>query len=544
MSMRATSENNGATRRAGRMPLRRFGIRIAGLAVVAFALTMPAAAAATQLPSDAPPPSTPLEQVQALVQPAVVYEEITWSAYVYDRHNHGYFNEDSPFTVSFQCTGFIVNPDGYVATAGHCADYDQTVKDAILTKAIDFAYDTDYYAAKPSKATIATFSGHWRIDGQSTKGRPDQKVSVAYGVSVSGEPSGKALPARVVGLRPFDQGDVALLKIEAKDLTVVPLSDNSNTGVGTQIVSIGYPASVDLVTDANFNPSFKEGSISAEKTTEGGLLPVYEISAAVSGGMSGGPTASLDGQIIGVNSFKITGETQPFNFVQPSQTMEELLRSEGVENTLGQVTDLYRRGLAAYFAGDRDASIAAFDQVLEIVPSHQFAQEYKRKAQSLPASASGLSSPAVRIGLLLGIIVVIIVVVAIIILLRRRGSSGPEPALAAAATTDRYGPAPPTAQGAAASAPPVFATAQDVTDPPPPPPPIPPPPPPTTVFPQTEVPPPPPPAEVSPAVAESSPPAADSPAAGEVEDDLFCPNCGRQHPADARFCPHCGKVLT
>ncbi len=334
-----------------------------------------------------PPPVAPLEQVQALVQPAVVYEQITWTGYVYDETNKGYFTEE-PFVTSFQCTGFVVNPDGYIATAGHCVDYDATVREAILSQVVEWAYVNDYYEAQPSTDTIASFARNWRIDGATAEGTADLDVSVAYGVTVSGEPSGKALPARVVDLRPVGEGDVALLKIEAENLTVLPLSDNSTTGVGTEIVSVGYPASVDLVTDASFNPSFKEGTISAEKTTEGGLLPVYEISAAVSGGMSGGPTVGLEGDVIGVNSFKIEGETQPFNFVQPSSNVDELLRAEGVDNTLGPVTEQYRAGLEAYFAGDRDAAIENFQAVLSTVPSHQFAQDYLQKAEDLPSSSS------------------------------------------------------------------------------------------------------------------------------------------------------------
>ena len=60
-------------------------------------LSSPAIAA----PADSPPPTAPLEQLQALVQPAVVYEQITCTGYVYDETNKGYFTED-PFTVSYQ----------------------------------------------------------------------------------------------------------------------------------------------------------------------------------------------------------------------------------------------------------------------------------------------------------------------------------------------------------------------------------------------------------------------------------------------------------
>ena len=444
-------------------------------------------------PVAAPPPSTPLEQVQALVQPSVVYEQITWTGYVYDRHNDGYFTED-PFTVSYQCTGFVVNPDGYIGTAGHCVDYDLTVKNDLLSQVVDWAYTNGYYEAEPSTETIATFARHWRIDGATRNGRPDVDVSVAYGVSVSGEPSGKALPARVVGVRPMDQGDVALLKIEAKDLTVLPLSDNAETGVGTQIVSVGYPASVDLVTDANFNPSFKEGSISAEKTIEGGLLPVYEISAPVSGGMSGGPTTDLQGRVIGVNSFNISGETQPFNFVQPAANLQELMRAEGVENTLGPVTDDYRAGLAAYYAGDRDAAIDDFEQVLATVPSHQFAQDYLKKAQSLTASGF----PLWILGLAAVALLAVAGIVVAVVLTRRRSSAGvTQPTPVAVSYPSPPEPVPPA-----------------------------------------------PPEPVSPAPPEPVAEPTHEPAPGAPEEERFCPHCGHAHEPDAQFCPHCGHHLT
>lgn len=522
--------------------IRRGITRSTAAAVAVLVLATPAWAA----PAADPPPSTPLEQVQALVQPTVVYEEMTWTGKVYDRTNEQYFTEEQ-FTVSLQCTGFIVNPDGYVATAGHCVDYDATVEDAIKNQVVEWAFENDYYQVKPPRSTIATFKPNWRVDGEE-QGRPDLSVSVAYGVSVSGEPSGKALPARVLALRSFTEGDVALLKIDAKDLTVAPLSDNENTGVGTQIVAIGFPASVDLVTDANFNPSFKEGTISAEKTTSGGLLPVYEISAAVSGGMSGGPTAALDGQIIGVNSFKITGETQAFNFVQPSGTLEELMRAEGVQNTPGEVTDLYRAGLTAYFAGDKTVATESFEQVLDIVPSHTFAQEYLRKAQDLPESSSMLP-----ILLLVGGLVALALLIVGLLLLLRRNKAKPALAGAGAGAVPGPGAATPTPEAMPVAetrttpiapdwAPPPPAAEQappaPPNGPPPAPEPVPPPAPEPEPAPLSGLPP-------EPVTAEPEPAAAAAAAAeAEPEHGRFCPNCGKPHEPDARFCPHCGHGLT
>src|SRR5690348_9128602 len=94
----------------------------AALAATAFALAGPAAAdGSSTAPSDAPASGDTSIQVAALVQPSVVYETVSWSGYVYDRYNRQYL-KDKPFTVTMQCTGFVVNPDGYVATAGHCVD--------------------------------------------------------------------------------------------------------------------------------------------------------------------------------------------------------------------------------------------------------------------------------------------------------------------------------------------------------------------------------------------------------------------------------------
>lgn len=485
---------------------RRFGRWTAALGIAAALSALPFAASAA--PRNSAPPAAPLEQVQALVQPAVVYEQITWTGYVYDETNDGYFTTD-PFTASFQCTGFVVNPDGYVATAGHCVDYDQDVRDSILSQVVDWAYANDYYEATPDRSTIATFAKNWRIDGATNQGTADLAVDVAYGVSVSGEPSGKALPARVVSLRPVGQGDVALLQIEAKDLTVASLSDNASTGVGTEVVAVGYPASVDLVTDVDFNPSFKEGTVSAEKTTDKGLLKVYEISAAVSSGMSGGPTVGLNGDVIGVNSFKISGETQPFNFVQPSQTLQELLRGEGIDNTLGTVTEKYRAGLEAYFRGDRDAAIKDFEEVLQVVPSHQFAQEYLSEAQALPASSS---SPLIWIALGIGSVIVLVLLGFAVWAAKRKRAAVPGEASVylppTSGSMDRGSPVEePLSRTPPQPEAPLGVPASDG------------------------------------ASAGTEPEAATPDEVAIEDDESFCSNCGKQHDLDAHFCPHCGHPV-
>jgi serine protease Do len=344
--------------------------------------------------------ATPLEQVRALVQPGVVYEDITWTARIYDRSNKGFLSnfdkKGAPvqtFTVTFRCTGFIVNPTGFVVTAGHCLQYDlegrtDDPKGALVDAAAQWAYTSRAYYLNEnlSLKKIREFAAKsYQPRGINTS-TPRPSPVVAYGVAVSGLPSGKPLPARLVGLQKFEVGDVALLKIEGENLPTLELAPQQEIEVGTQVVAVGYPASVDLVTDATFDPSFKSGDISNIRTIQSGLLTVYEINADVSGGMSGGPAVDLQGRVIGVNSFGIRGETGAFNFIRPVSSVAEILADEGVQNEIGDLNQVYRQGVTAYFARDRERAMQLLTQVLDQVPSHELAQEFRAKAAQLPVS--------------------------------------------------------------------------------------------------------------------------------------------------------------
>ena len=392
---------------------RRLGLKRLGLLALATAVVAAVVAGESRA---ARPSVTPLERVRALVQPSIAYLDIAWEARVYDRFNKNVLRERA-FRVESSCTGFFITPQGHLITAGHCVEPSTDVRDALKIDAAQWATTCDcYYRGRPSVQSVV---GDYTVRGL------DRTVGVAYGVASSGLPSGRALPALVQGLRGFerDTGDVALLKIEANDLPALELAPDANVEVGTQIVAVGYPASVDFVTDSTFDPSFKEGSISSKKTIEGGLLPVYEISAAVSGGMSGGPTVNLQGRVIGVNSFGITGEPQAFNFVRPTSIVADLLSDKGVRNQVGEINRTYREGLGAYFDGDRDEAVEKLDAVLASVPSHQLAQEFKSKALRLPEPEEGLP-----VGVVIGGITAALgaaAALAFLILRRRRPAAAP-----------------------------------------------------------------------------------------------------------------------
>lgn len=360
-----------------------------GAAVGASALAITFAAAGPALAqTPAPPPptpsaqahaptaATPAERAAAEVRPAVVYLKETFSGYVADETGT-FFNDGNPYTLTVTCTGFGVNPDGYVATAGHCVD----TTSANGIKAEFIAAAARGAAAVVPGVTVGQLvefgSANWSVEGLA-KGSPlDSTITVVTG-STDGGASGRSLPARVVDARSFEQGDVALLKVATTDLPSIELATDADVQIGTPLLSVGYPASADAVTDPSLEPSNKDGQVSSRKTV--GSAPVYETSAALTPGMSGGPTVDLGGRVLGVNSFMPAGESQAFTFIAPSSGLTELMTRNGVRNKLGPDDHAFRDALGAYYAGHYTDALAGFDKLLQVAPQHAQAMQFRTAA--------------------------------------------------------------------------------------------------------------------------------------------------------------------
>ncbi|KRN89130.1 endopeptidase [Ligilactobacillus ceti DSM 22408] len=119
---------------------------------------------------------------------------------------------------------------------------------------------------------------------------------------------GKKIPAQVVGKDAVT--DLAVLKVESKDIkTIASFGDSNNIKVGETALAIGSPLG------SNYATSLTQGIISAKKRTldvtnskgvSTGQATVIQTDAAINPGNSGGPLINLAGQVIGINSMKLT----------------------------------------------------------------------------------------------------------------------------------------------------------------------------------------------------------------------------------------------
>lgn len=136
---------------------------------------------------------------------------------------------------------------------------------------------------------------------------------------------GRTLAARVVGADAVS--DLAVLWVDAEDLTAARFGDSSTLRVGDIAVAIGDPLGVDL------RGTMTDGIISAinRNVTSGGrTMTLIQTNAALNSGNSGGPLLNCYGQVVGINTMKIGAFTdsagvEGLGFAIPSTTVKEIV---------------------------------------------------------------------------------------------------------------------------------------------------------------------------------------------------------------------------
>ena len=148
------------------------------------------------------------------------------------------FSEDDNATSANFGSGFIISPDGYILTTTHVI-----------------------------------------------KGMTNIKVTLD---------DKRQYPAKLIGQD--EKSDVALLKIEAKNLPTVKIGNPDELRSGEWVAAIGAPF--------GFENSVTSGIVSAKNRTlpDDGYMPFIQTDVAINPGNSGGPLFNLKGQVVGINS--------------------------------------------------------------------------------------------------------------------------------------------------------------------------------------------------------------------------------------------------
>jgi hypothetical protein len=172
---------------------------------------------------------------------------------------------------------------------------------------------------------------NWKVEGQQA-GSPMETVLTIKQPNYDGATITDWTPVQLVDRVGFEDGDMCLLRANGLAENPPPLTvANENPDVGADVTSVGFPGSVEKVSNEMQipNPSFKSGTISSQQVSPRGVAG-YEMNAELSPGMSGGPTINAAGEVLGVNSYQIRGEEQAFNFITDTADLRRFLEKNGV----------------------------------------------------------------------------------------------------------------------------------------------------------------------------------------------------------------------
>ena len=145
--------------------------------------------------------------------------------------------------------------------------------------------------------------------------------------------------AKIVGAD--KRTDVAVVKIDAKNLPAVKIGDVSKLRVGEWVMAIGSPFGLEN--------SVTAGIVSAKQRDTGDYLPFIQTDVAINPGNSGGPLINMRGEVVGINSqiYSRSGGFMGISFAIPideAMQVSDQLRATGrvtrgrIGVQIGQVT--------------------------------------------------------------------------------------------------------------------------------------------------------------------------------------------------------------
>ena len=153
--------------------------------------------------------------------------------------------------------------------------------------------------------------------------------------------------------------DIAILSVENAEFTPLEVGDCENIKVGEDIYAIGAPRSLDY--------TLTKGVISSKSRTIG-FNKYIQIDAAINSGNSGGPLLNNAGQVIGVNSMKIS-DAEGIGLAIPISSVTSFMEGNDVTLTEGKNVD----GQIEYIPSDVPGNEKQGSIVIKKVPDYTLA---------------------------------------------------------------------------------------------------------------------------------------------------------------------------
>ena len=139
---------------------------------------------------------------------------------------------------------------------------------------------------------------------------------------------GTRVPAEIVGRDP--KTDLAVLKVEAKNLTVANLGKSSDVQVGDDVLAVGSPLGLSkTVTSGIVSAQHRPVKLAGEGSDTNAVIDAVQTDAAINPGNSGGALVDMQGRVIGINTAirSETGGSVGLGFAIPVDVMQTVAQT-------------------------------------------------------------------------------------------------------------------------------------------------------------------------------------------------------------------------
>lgn len=252
------------------------------------------------------------------------------------------------YNLSFQRTGFFINPSGYIVTSGNVIGEEEC-----------------------KTRLFSNISGY----SEQLLDFVHEQIVLLPNANVDDSIStNNSFPFQVKN----NNSDIAIIKISVTNAPTLKLGDSSQVQIQDPILAVGYPTTVDFDIEQNLlevsllEPSITVGRVSNSNKQLLGDNSVLQIDIKTGNGSGGSPLIDVKGEVIGMlaSQDSLSANENSIASAIPTSTIKESIAQSGTINEQGVADSLYREGLANFGKGNCQEAKANFLKVKALSRYH------------------------------------------------------------------------------------------------------------------------------------------------------------------------------
>lgn len=353
-------------------------------------------------------------------------------------------------------SGFIINPEGIVATNGHVVKF--TPSDVLIdsiylgNKQVTRSYLD--FLVKSAQTTQAVANQYYTASVGGNRQAQDEIVGsitllpeaaktqvineeAVYAVQLSNESvrfnannlrefnfNSNIVFAKLVDIdyNPYDDitnegfssSDVALLKLQqSSEYPFASLGSIDSLSSGSMIVVIGFPglAENQLVNTTESVPTSTEGKVNSIRTAKGTNNKLIQSDVTISRGNSGGPAFNSNGEVVGLATYGLEESGNKLNYMRDIADLKSLIKKNNInlpESAVGAQKE-WEVGLLKYSKAYYSSAINSFKRSQSMYPQNRIAADFIAKAESYQKDGKEATPPEVYQLIVISSLVLIII---------------------------------------------------------------------------------------------------------------------------------------